>query len=179
MAARAAKPPWLHLCNTLPGEAWALRASNSDTYYIIYKLFTHAIVVQTAENKLTFKNKYDIIILLYGAYPHTRQAVGEGNILWDGKQPKNDLETTKAFSPQTTPIPILRKRKKKILIRAAWRGDPRREKASSFPGKDEAPEPSPSRGGKGTSCQWVANLVPPVGGNGSKNPASSRSRAIA
>ena len=56
---------------------------------------------------------------------------------------ENDLETTKAFSPQTTPIPILRKRKKKILIRAAWRGDPRREKASSFPGKDEAPEPRP------------------------------------
>ena len=54
---------------------------------------------------------------------------------------ENDLETTKAFSPQTTPIPILRKRKKKILIRAAWRGDPHREKASSFPGKDEAPEP--------------------------------------
>ena len=141
MATRAAKPPWL--CNTLPGEAWALRASNSDTYYIIYKLFTHAIVVQTAENKLIFKNKYDIIILLYGAYPHTGQAVGEGNILRDGKRPKNDLETTKAFSPQTTPIPILRKRKKKILIRPAWRGDPRREKASSFPGKDEAPEPRP------------------------------------
>ena len=56
---------------------------------------------------------------------------------------ENDLETTKAFSPRTTPIPILRKRKKKILIRAAWRGDPRREKASSFPGKDEAPELRP------------------------------------
>ena len=99
--------------------------------------------MQTAENKLTFENKYDIIILLYGAHPHTGQAMGEGDILRDGKQPKNDLETTKAFSPQTTPIPILRKRKKKILIRAAWRGDPRREKASSFPGKDEAPEPRP------------------------------------
>ena len=143
MATRAAQPPWLYLCNTLPGDARALRASNSDTYYIIYKLFTHAIVVQTAENKLIFKNKYDIIFLLYGVYPHTGQAVGEGNILRDGKQPKNDLETTKAFSPQTTPIPILRKRKKKILIRAAWRGDPRREKASSFPGKDEAPELRP------------------------------------
>ena len=56
---------------------------------------------------------------------------------------ENNLKTTNAFSPQTTPIPILRKRKKKILIRAAWRGDPRREKASSFPGKDEAPEPRP------------------------------------
>ena len=99
--------------------------------------------MQTAENKLTFENKYDIIILLSGVHPHTGQAMGEGDILRDGKQPKNDLETTKAFSPQTTPIPILRKRKKKILIRAAWRGDPRREKASSFPGKDEAPEPRP------------------------------------
>ena len=67
----------------------------------------------------------------------------KGDILRDGKRPKNDLETTKAFSPQTTPIPILRKRKKKILIRAAWRGDPRREKAPSFPGKDEAPELRP------------------------------------
>ena len=127
----------------LPGEAWALRASNSDTYYIIYKLFTHALVVQRAKNKLTFENKYDIIILLYGAHPHTGEAMGEGDILRDGKQPKNDLETTKAFSPRTTPIPILRKRKKKILIRAAWRGDPRREKASSVPGKDEAPELRP------------------------------------
>ena len=113
--------------------------------------------MQTAENKLIFENEYDIIILLSGAHPHTGQAMGEGDILRDGKQSKNDLETTKAFSPQTTPIPILRKRK--ILIRAAWRGDPRREKASSFPGKDEAPEPSPSRGGKGTSCQQVAKIA--------------------
>ena len=130
----------------LPGEAWALRASNSDTYYIIYKLFTHAVVVHTAENKLTFENKYDIIILLSGAHPHTGEAMGEGEILRDGKQPKNDLETTKAFSPRTTPIPILRKRKKKILIRAAWRGDPRREKSLLFRERTKRRNPAPSGG---------------------------------
>ena len=40
-------PPHVRSAPPLPGEAWALRASNSDTYYIIYKLFTHAIVVRT------------------------------------------------------------------------------------------------------------------------------------
>lgn len=65
---------------------------------------------------------------------YTGQAMGERDILRDGKQPKNDLETTKAFSPRTTPIPILRKRKKKILIRFAWRRDLRREKVF-FSGK--------------------------------------------
>ena len=67
----------------------------------------------------------------------------KGDILRDGKRPKNDLETTKAFSPRTTPIPILRKRKRRILIRFARRRDLRREKKFSFPGKDEVPEPRP------------------------------------
>ena len=39
-------PPHVRSAPPLPGEAWALRASNSNTYYIIYKLFTHAIVVR-------------------------------------------------------------------------------------------------------------------------------------
>ena len=42
-------PPHVRSAPPLPGEAWALRASNSDTYYIIYKLFTHAIVVILAD----------------------------------------------------------------------------------------------------------------------------------
>ena len=71
--------------------------------------------MQTAENKLIFENKYDIIILLSGAHPHTGQAKGEGDILRDGKQPKNDLETTKAFNPGTSPIQKLKKRKRLIL----------------------------------------------------------------
>ena len=107
--------------------------------------------MQTAENKLIFENKYDIIILLSAAHPHTGQAVGEGDILRDGKQPKNDLETTKAFSPRTTPIPILRKRKKKILIliRFAWRRDLRREKVF-FSGKGRS---------AGTPPHWAATWL--------------------
>ena len=95
---------------------------------------------------MIFKNKYDIIILLSGAHPHTGQAVGEGDILRDGKQPKNDLETTKAFSPQTTPIPILRKRKKRILIRFAWRRDLRREKSFLFRERTKRRNPAPFGG---------------------------------
>ena len=78
------------------------------------------------------------------------------DILRDGKQPKNDLETTKAFSPRTTPIPILRKRKKKILIliRFAWRRDLRREKSLLFRERTKCRNPAPF-GGHMASWAWA------------------------
>lgn len=91
------------------------------------------------KNELIFKNKYDIIILLYGAHPHTGQAAGEGDILRDGKQPKNDQSIQPTDDPNTD---TEKEKEKDIDTRCLARRSAQREK-SSFPGKDEAPEPRP------------------------------------
>ena len=54
-----------------------------------------------SRKKLTFENKYDIIILLSGAHPHTGQAMGEGDILRDGKRPRNDQSIQPTDDPNT------------------------------------------------------------------------------
>ena len=100
--------------------------------------------MQTAENKLTFKNQYDIIILLYGAHPHTGEAVGEGDILRDGKRPRNDQSIQPTDDPNTD---TEKEKEKDIDTRCLARRSAQR-KSIFFSGKGRSAGTPPPFGGQ-------------------------------